>query len=119
MITDTTVATAAYSDGTDLYLMVGSNIVKWGGAGTSKTYLWRGKVERTQPTNHARAQVFADGLVTLRLYAGGVLKHTQTVTSSAEFPLPSGFLADEWYVELEGTATVREFAVGEVSEELA
>lgn len=119
VITDNTVATAAYSDGTDLYLMVGSNIVKWGGAGTSKTYLWRSKVERTQPTNHARAQVFADGLVTLRLYAGGVLKHTQTVADSDEFPLPSGFLADEWYVELEGTATVREFAVGEVSEELA
>lgn len=119
VITDTTVATAAYSDGTDLFLVVAGTIVKWQGDTTKKTYLWRSRVERTQLTNHARAQVFADAAMTFRLYAGGVLKHTQSVTSVDEFPLPSGFLADEWYVELEGTATVREYAVGEVSEEMA
>ena len=119
MITDTTVATAAYSDGTDLFLMVGNDIVKWQGSSTKKTYLWRSKVERTPLVNMGRAQVFADGALTFRLYAGGLLKHTQAVTDSGEFPLPAGYLADEWHVEMEGSATVREYAVAETSEDLA
>lgn len=75
--------------------------------GASKTYLWRSKVfTMPQNTGFSCAQVEAESYpVTLRVYADGVLKHTETVQSRDPFRLPSG-VARDWELEIEGTAEV-------------
>lgn len=42
---------------------------------------------------------------TIRIYAGGNLVHTTTVTNEAT-RLPSGFMSDRWEIEIEGYAAV-------------
>lgn len=100
-------ATAAYNDPLKgaLYLCVGNNIQKWD-SGSNLTALWRSKVYRGSPRNFSCARVIATGTVTCRVYADGVLRHTQTVTSQEPFRLPAGFLAREWEIEVEGTANI-------------
>ncbi|MCB0628062.1 MAG: hypothetical protein KDC43_30065 [Saprospiraceae bacterium] len=88
-------------------------------AGTNKLYRWAGDSENpldfvwrsgtkvTQILNVDSARVDARAYpVTFRLYVYGELKHTQTVTSREPFRLPSGYLARDWSVEIEGSTTV-------------
>ncbi len=56
--------------------------------------------------------------MTFRLYADGVLKHTQTVTSRDPFRLPSGFRAFDYQIELERTNAIQGVAVATSMEEL-
>lgn len=81
-----------------------------GDAGDEYTeYEWKSKLFRLpKPGNFSCAQVFrADvGDVTFKLYADGVLKHTQVVTDSEPFRLPGGFLATDWEYVLSGDAEV-------------
>lgn len=107
----TTYATAGHVDllSDSLYLVVGGSLVKWEGNSTLMTYTWKSKkYELPRHTNLAWGQVTAASYasLTLKVYADGVLKHTQTVTNSDPFPLPSGFLAKEWEFELSGTDVV-------------
>lgn len=107
----TTAVTAGFQDAsTDtLYLLQGSNIVRFD-AGTALTYLWRSKIFRSlQHVNYSVGQVRASAYpVTLRVYADGALKHTQTVASDRHFRLPAGFKALDWYIELEGASNITE-----------
>jgi hypothetical protein len=54
----------------------------------------------------------------MKLYADGVLKHTQTVTNSDIFRLPSGYKAQEFEVEITGSVAVNELCVYESQEEI-
>ena len=96
-----------------LYLADGAipnaNVVIWDGGLTDMTYTWRSKVFRLNNLhNFSCAQVLADTYpVTCNVYADGVLRHTQNVTSSEMFRLPGGFLARDWEVELTGTGRVQ------------
>jgi hypothetical protein len=102
-----------------LYVLNGSNIGKWD-AGTSMTYRSRSKPFRQgSPINFAAAVVAANAYpVTFRLYADGVLKHTQTVADRNPFRLPSGYRAFEFQVEIEGTNPVQDVAIATSVEEL-
>jgi hypothetical protein len=103
-----------------LYVLDGSTVKKWD-AGTAMTYQAKSKVFRSpKPINFAAAEVVADAYpVTFKLYADGVLKHTQSVASRAPFRLPSGFLALDWQMELEGTQPVQGCSLGTSIAELA
>ncbi len=65
-----------------------------------------------------------DPILTFRLYAWDedseafVLRHTEVVTSSADFTLPSGYKSDSFYFELEGTATVKTVYLAETRAQL-
>jgi hypothetical protein len=70
--------------------------------------------------NFGAAEVTADAYpVTFRLFADGVLKHTQSVTGRNPFRLPSGFLAQDWQIEIEGASAVQGVAIGTSIAELA
>lgn len=103
-----------------LYVLDGTSVKKWD-AGTAMTYKTVSKVFRApKPLNFAAAEVVADAYpVTFKLYADGVLKHTQSVASRDPFRLPSGFMALDWQMELEGTAAVQGCALGTSITELA
>lgn len=51
--------------------------------------------------------------ITFRLYADGVLKHTQIVTDDEPFRLPGGYLSNIYSVELEGGMPVTRVSVAE------
>lgn len=67
-----------------------------------------------------------DPILTFRLYAfdptpaveAYVLKHTETITGHLPFTLPSGYKADSWYFELEGTAEVKRVLIAETRKDL-
>ncbi|MFN6304337.1 MAG: hypothetical protein ACK42H_19295 [Planctomycetota bacterium] len=108
-INTTTAVTAGFYDPkTDiLYLAQGQNIVRYD-QGSSLTYLWKSKAFRlVQPMNLAFGQVVADSYpVTLRIYGGGALRHTQTVADSNPFRLPSGYRSRVYEFEVEGAVNV-------------
>lgn len=103
-------ATATYNDiKTDsLYLAQGSNVKKWDAGNSNLTYTWKSKIfVAPKPQNVGAGQVFSSSYpVTFKLYADGVLKHTQTVANDRPFKLPSGYKAKEFEVEISGTAAV-------------
>lgn len=100
-------ATAAFVDPINdaLYLQVGSNVVKWEGGVSKKTYTYRSpKIKVITPPTAFR--VIADDYtaLTLKLYADGVLKATKAVTSASVGRLPNGYKPSTIEVQLEGTA---------------
>lgn len=103
-----------------LYLVVSGAIVAFDSASTSETYLWKSGVMRThRPTNPSVARVDAESYpVTFKLYADNELKHTETVSTNDEFPLPDGYLARDFAVQMEGTAEVSGISVGEGVDDL-
>lgn len=82
-----------------LYVVAGTKVMRWD-AGVPMQATFQSKVFRTPyPTNFSCAQVVADGYpLTVRVYADGVLRHTQTVEGRQPFRLPSGFRAEDWQV---------------------
>lgn len=116
--------TAAFNDlqRDGLYLAGDGNISRWDDhASTYLTYTWKSKkFEAPKQLNFAWAQVLVtDSLpVTFKVYADGTLKHTQTITSSTPFRLPSGFKSKFWEVELVGTGAVRGVLLAEFIKEL-
>jgi hypothetical protein len=102
-----------------LYVLDGTNVGKWD-AGSSMTYRSRSKLFRqAYPMNYAAAVVTANAYpVTFRMYADGVLKHTQTVADRNPFRLPSGYRAFEYQFELEGTNPIQDLLVSTSVEEL-
>lgn len=117
-----TYATAGYSDLLQdaLYLKIGTNIVKWGAGTAPMSYTWKSAIfEMTTPTNPACAQVVAKSYpATFKLYADGVLKHTQTVANNDPFWLPSGYRARFLEVQIEGTGEVLAVHVASSPQEL-
>lgn len=115
-------ASAGYTDPAtgELYLQVGSDIVKFEGSASKRTFQWKSRpFKPARPTNFAAGQVFADAYpVTMKVYADGVLKHTETVADAKPFRLPSGFLSDSWEVEMSGANAVNTFYLATNIQEL-
>lgn len=99
-----------------------SQLYKWG-EGDAGTLTWKSKRFRTTyPLSMAAARVIADGYsgtITCKIYANRELKHTQTVTSTDPFRLPSGFMAREWEIEITAATTIYEISIASSIEELA
>ena len=91
-----------------LYLNMGGTVRQWDEGGAPYTYLWRSKIhEAPHQINFGWGQVIAGAYpLTLRVYADGELKHSQVVSNREPFRLPSGYLADDWELELTGTNKV-------------
>jgi hypothetical protein len=103
-------ADAGYTDMVrdSLYLNVAGTVRQWDEGGAPYTYTWRSRVnELPHECNFGWGQVIAGAYpLTLKVYADGVLKHSQVVASREPFRLPSGFVALDWELELTGTAKV-------------
>jgi len=116
-------ATALYNDikSDALYLAIGSNVKRWDAGSTDLTYTWRSKIfVGPKPENMAAGQVFAESYpLTFKIYAGGVLKHTQTVANDKPFKLPSGYKAKEYEIEVSGTATINSLFLATTVKDLA
>jgi len=116
-------ATAGYNDleNDELYLVVGGSVVKFA-TGAASNFTWRTKKFYTpNPVNPGVAKVNCDAYSpspVFKLYADGVLKHTQTVSDSEIFKLPSGYKAREFEVELTGSVPINEVCVYESSGEI-
>lgn len=104
-----------------LYVLNGVNVQKWDAGASFLTYRFRSRVfTLPAPMNLGCAAVVASSYpVTLRVFADGVLRHTETVASRRGFRLPSGFLADEWQVEVEGSTPVESVTLASSMTELA
>ena len=117
-------ATAGFNDleNDQLYLVVGGSLVKFAEGSSASNFVWRGKKFYTpRPINPAVAKVECDSYdpePTMKLYADGVLKHTQTVENSNTFRLPSGYKANEFEIELAGSVAINEVCVYESAEEI-
>ena len=116
-------ATAGFNDleNDELYLVVNGSVVKFA-AGTGLNFSWRTKkFYSPRPINPAVAKVDCDSYSsnpTFKLYADGVLKHTESVSNSNVFRLPSGYKAQEFEIELTGSTSINEFCVYESAEEI-
>jgi hypothetical protein len=110
-------ATAGYNDRRkdSLYLAIGSNIQRWDGGSTNYTMTWKSKKYRfSSQINMGAGKVDADGYpVTLKLYADGALKHTQTVANNSTFKLPAGYRAEKYEIQIESAYKINTVAVGE------
>lgn len=117
-------ATAGFSDleNDELYLVVGGSVVKFGEGLSFLNFIWRGKkFYSPRPINPAVAKVECDSYSpnpVFKLYADGVLKHTQTVTNSNVFRLPSGYKANEFEFEVTGSVPINEVCLYESAEEI-
>jgi hypothetical protein len=103
-----------------LYVLSGADVQKWD-TGALMTTRFRSKEFRMpRPLNFACAEVVADTYpLTFRLFADGVLRHTQVVSSRNPFRLPSGFMALDWQMEIEGTSAVQGAAIATSMTEIA
>ena len=116
-------ATAGFNDleNDELYLVVGGSVYKFA-QGSDLSYTWRTKKFYIQrPINPGVAKVDCDSYSpapTFKLYADGVLQHTQIVTNDSVFRLPSGYKANEFEVELSGSVPINEVCVYESAGEL-
>lgn len=117
-------ATAGFNDleNDDLYLVIGGSVYRFA-QGSNLSYTWRTKKFYTpKPMNPAVAKVDCDSYSpspTFKIYADGVLKHTETVTSDSIFHLPSGYKANEFEVELSGSVPINEICVYESAREIS
>jgi hypothetical protein len=114
-------ASAGFYDRSEdtLYLLVSGVMYKFD-SGSALTYTWKSK-EFYSPRAFCplAAKVEATSYpLTFKLYADGVLKHTETVQNSLSFPLPAGYLANEFEVEVSGTAAINYIAVADNRQEL-
>lgn len=102
-----------------LYVVDGANVQRWD-AGISMTATFKSKVfKMPHPTNFGCCEVVADGYpVTVRVFADGGLVHTQVMTDSNPFRLPSGFRATDWQVEIETTNPVQGLVLASTMAEL-
>ena len=104
-----------------LYVLAGTSVQRWDAGATFMTARAKSKQFRAPaPVNFACAEVVADTYpVTLRVFADGALKHTQTVTSRNPFHLPAGFMALDWQMEAETTGAIQGVAMATSMRELA
>jgi len=113
--TETTTAATVVPTADSLHIVNSGNIVMLDKGSSKKTYLWKSKIhESPTPINFGAAQVIAESYataVTFKLYGDGALKHTHSVTDSKPFRLPSGYIARDWYVTVEGQVKITLVAV--------
>lgn len=103
-----------------LYILNAGNIQRWD-AGPKLTATFRSKLFRMpKPINFAAFEVVADTYpVQVRIYADGMLKHTQNVTETNSRRLPSGFTAKTWQVELSTANVLQGFQMATSVSELS
>jgi hypothetical protein len=118
----TTYATGGFNDLIDdtLYLIIADKIYKWDAGSSLTSYTWKSKTFRADsPVNFGAARVKAASYpVTFKLYADGVLKHTQSVASDLGFRLPSGFVSYDFEVELSGSNKIEAVYIADTPSEL-
>ncbi len=103
-----------------LFILDGVNIKKWD-AGAALTTTFRSKVfhqPRPVPA-FGCAEVVGSYPCTFRLYADGVLKHTQTVANASPFRLPSGYHGQDFQIEVATTGDIQLVAMAHTMQELA
>jgi hypothetical protein len=100
-------------------------LYKWEGVpGSFYTATWRSKVfHMEREINLGYAQVIAPsypgaGTMVFGLYADGVLIYVKNVTSREPFPLPDGYLALTYWVEIDTTLEIESIQVAQNVEEL-
>jgi hypothetical protein len=108
------------SDTDELFMAAGTTLYKWNDAtGTSSSVTYTSRVFRTpMPVNFGAAKVTCSGSGSFLLYCDGVLKHTEALTGTKIFRLPSGFKSEEVYYKLTGALTVTEVHIAETMSEL-
>lgn len=115
-------ATAGYNDlrADKLYTAFSNRQVKIWQDGAPLSYTWKSKkFTMPQIMGFSCAQIEAEAYpVTAKVYSGGVLVHTQTVSSRAPFRLPAKPSRD-WEFQLEGNTEVFSVAIAQSMEELA
>lgn len=102
------------------YYALGTGLYQFNG-GLDLPAAWQ-SAERVlqRPANFGFAQAVATGNWVIQFYAGGELKHTQSVGEGVtDFRLPGGFLADRWKIMLTGSGRFRELRVAQTARELA
>ncbi len=105
-----------------LYLLNGGNVQRWD-AGAAQIASFTSKTFRTpRQMNFSVAQVTADAYpVKVNLWANGTQRLTNfNVNNGNQFRLPSGFLADQWKVQIITPAggAVQGMAIAESTQEL-
>ncbi len=103
-----------------LYLVVGSNIVKFD-AGTALTYNWKSKLfTLPKPTSFAWGQVKAKTYpvsITITGYGNGFTR-TVSVTNANPFRLPGTTMYSDVEIELSGTVEIEQVLLAETMQEL-
>lgn len=104
-------------------ILADGHVWKWQGSSTLYTGTWKSKIfDSKRPINFGVGQVFYDSAIgsalLVKIYGDGTLRHTQTVTSTRPFRLPSGYMAQEWEIQIEGDRRVRSVALAETMGEL-
>lgn len=80
---------------------------------TSRTFVLNG------PCNYSVAQAVCSGDWTIRFYADGVLRHTQSgLGGNTTFRLPGGFLSDRWQISISGSGAFRELRLADTAADL-
>jgi hypothetical protein len=104
----------------ELYLIVNGDIVKFDAADSHMLYTWKSKPFAVpQTTNFSAGQIFADDYpVTLTLIGDKTTRAIVTVADSEVFRIDGGYRAEEFEVQLSGTAKVRRCNLAETVEEL-
>ena len=114
-------ATAGYQSlrNDKLYLHLSGAIRPWS-EGANIPYIWRSKIfTMPRPLGMSCAQVEAETYpLTAKIYADGVLLHTQVVQNRFPFRLPVA-TARDWELEVTGTSEVFAAALAQSMEELA
>lgn len=89
-----------------LFVLEGGNVRKFDAGAAMLTAKFTSKVFRqTSLRNFEWCKVVCDAYpVTVKVFANGALKHTRSVTKSAPFKLPGGFMAEDWQVEINTAA---------------
>lgn len=103
-----------------LYEIRGTSLYQHNGSSTSATYDWQGKDHiMVKPVSFTSGFINCTGSVTVKLYADGVQRMSQTFSSRSYFRIPSGQKALRWSIRLTGTGIVKEISIAERREELA
>lgn len=104
-----------------LYVLDGVNVRKWNKGSTLTTTFKSKEFRMPQPMpGFACAEVVAGSYpATFKLYADGVLKHTQTVASRTSFRLPGGYHANDFQIEVSTSGTVQAVVMAHSMTELA
>lgn len=121
-------ATAGYYDPIrdKLFLVIDDDNLVTFGTGSAMTQIWKSKPFYSPKAislgaGRVEAAAYDNGStqdLSMKVYADGVLVHTQIVTSGDAFRLPSGLLANTWEFQVEGNVEVYSAGFAEIVQEL-